>query len=144
MRQEWMGVLSRADAAGLALLWNRIEDKPAYGFLRSPEPGLIMVRGRAGGSGRPFNLGEMVVTRCSVRLEGGAVGHAYIAGRGRQQAEQAAILDAMLQDPDRHGEVDKRIIEPLKAAEAETRRCKVAKSAATRVDFMTVVRGEDE
>ena len=32
-----------------------------------------MVRGRVGGTGAPFNLGEMSVTRCSVRLADGSL-----------------------------------------------------------------------
>ena len=35
----------------------------------------------AGGGGAAFNLGEMTVTRCTVRTETGFVGHAYVAGR---------------------------------------------------------------
>ncbi len=33
-----------------------------------PRPGMTLVRGRMGGTGSPFNLGEMTVTRCVVRL----------------------------------------------------------------------------
>ena len=67
--------------------------------MRGPETGLVMVRGRAGGSGSPFNLGEMTVTRCTVQLGSGTAGHAYIAGRDERQAELAAVADALLQDP---------------------------------------------
>ena len=59
-----------------------------------------MVRGRAGGGGAPFNLGEMTATRCTVRTDGGFVGHAYVAGRDERLAELAALVDALLQDPD--------------------------------------------
>ena len=62
-----------------------------------------MARGRPGGDGAPFNLGEMTVTRCTVRLEDGTVGHAYVAGRDMRQAELAAVLDAVLQGPARRG-----------------------------------------
>ena len=70
-----------------------------YRVLRGPEAGLVMVRGRAGGGGAPFNLGEMTATRCTVRTEAGFVGHAYVAGRNERQAELAALADALLQDP---------------------------------------------
>ena len=60
---------------------------PDYTVIRGPEGGLVMVRGRAGGGGSAFNLGEMTVTRCTVRTETGFVGHAYIAGRDEQRAD---------------------------------------------------------
>ncbi len=69
--------------------------------MRGPEGGLVMVRGRAGGGGAPFNLGEMTVTRCTVRLGSGLVGHAYVAGREPRRAELAALVDALMQDPER-------------------------------------------
>ena len=61
-----------------------------------------MVRGRAGGGGAPFNLGEMTVDalHCAHR-HAACVGHAYVAGRDERQAELAALLDALLQDPTR-------------------------------------------
>ena len=98
-RQRWMAVLARADAATLRRLLGAWGSLPAYTRLRGPETGLVMVRGRAGGGGAPFNLGEMTVTRCTVRLEDGLVGHAYVAGRDEEQAELAAVADALLQDP---------------------------------------------
>ncbi len=69
--------------------------------LRGPEAGLVMVRGRTGGGGAPFNLGEMTTTRCTVRTDAGFVGHAYVAGRDERLAEVAALADALLQDPER-------------------------------------------
>ena len=38
-----------------------------------------VVRGRVGATGAAFNLGEMTVTRASVRLASGNVGHAFFA-----------------------------------------------------------------
>jgi alpha-D-ribose 1-methylphosphonate 5-triphosphate synthase subunit PhnG len=101
-----------------------------------------MVRGRAGGTGAPFNLGEMTVTRCTVELHDGPIGHAYIRGRATRHAELAAVLDAMLQDRVRHDTVDRQVIRRLAAAQAERRRRAEARAAATRVEFLTLVRGE--
>src|SRR3954452_8359469 len=101
-RRRWMGVLARAGAAEIAaLLAAGPAPLPLHRRLRGPEIGLVMARGRQGGDGAPFNLGEMTVTRCSVRLEDGTVGHSYVAGRDAGQAELAAVLDAALQDPAR-------------------------------------------
>src|SRR3984957_19570049 len=100
-RQHWMSVLARAPASAIESMLTRDGPLPAWTRVRGPETGLVMVRGRAGGSGSPFNLGEMTVTRCTVRLESGVAGHAYIAGRDERRAELAAVADALLQAPDR-------------------------------------------
>ena len=141
-RQHWMGILARADAATLAERMGA--DLPAWRHLRQPETGLVMVRGRTGGAGQPFNLGEMTVTRCAVRLDDGTVGHAYVRGRDRRHAELAAIADALLQ---RDATLVDRLIAPLAAAQAATRRDRSREAAATRVEFFTVARessGGDE
>src|SRR4051794_9306295 len=98
-RRHWMSVLARADAAELQ---QRLGPPPTYQVLRGPEAGLVMVRGRTGGGGAPFNLGEMTTTRCTVRTDSGCVGHAYVAGRNERLAELAALADALLQDAARH------------------------------------------
>src|SRR5580704_11781109 len=100
-RQHWMAVLARAPADAIEAGLTQDGHLPAWTRVRGPETGLVMVRGRAGGSGSPFNLGEMTVTRCTVRIGSGATGHAYVAGRDERQAELAAVADALLQDPDR-------------------------------------------
>ena len=97
-----------------------------------------MARGRQGGDGAPFNLGEMTVTRCTVRLRGRPVGHAYVAGRDMRQAELAAVLDAVLQDPARRGAMMAAVMEPLAAAQAARAAKDAAKAAATRVEFFTM------
>jgi alpha-D-ribose 1-methylphosphonate 5-triphosphate synthase subunit PhnG len=78
-------------------------------WLRRPETGLMMVQGRAGGTGERFNLGEITVTRCTLRLGDAAgntpVGVAYVLGRSHRHAQLAATADALLQDPQRHEEL---------------------------------------
>jgi alpha-D-ribose 1-methylphosphonate 5-triphosphate synthase subunit PhnG len=131
-RQRWMAVLARADAEAVQ---ERLGDVPRYTVLRGPEAGLVMVRGRAGGGGAPFNLGEMTVTRCTVRTDTGLVGHAYVAGRKERLAELAALVDALLQDPERQPGLLRQVIEPL-AELQEARRANIAaKASATRVQF---------
>ena len=142
-RQRWMAALARAATADLETHWAAIGADVGYRFLRAPECGLAMVRGRAGGSGGRFNLGEMTVTRCSVRLDDGRVGHAYVAGRDRRHAELAAAFDALLQNPARQAEIAREVIEPLENARAAARCRRSRKAAATKVDFFTMVRGED-
>ncbi|MGL4314349.1 MAG: phosphonate C-P lyase system protein PhnG [Sphingomonas sp.] len=137
-RQYWVSVLAKADGASLQRLVTAYGPPPSYERLRGPETGLVMVRGRAGGTGAAFNLGEMTVTRCSVRLADGTLGHSYVRGSNVAHSEAAAWLDALLQLPDHHDELSQAIIEPL-AREAEEQRVLAArKTAATRVDFFTL------
>jgi alpha-D-ribose 1-methylphosphonate 5-triphosphate synthase subunit PhnG len=145
-RQRWMGLLARARPERLAALveglGRAIDALPACTILRGPEHGLVMVRGRAGATGAPFNLGEMTVTRCSVRLASGAVGHAYVGGRSGEQARQAAVVDAMLSAGEQAETIERLVIGPLEREERERREAQARKSAATRVEFFTMVRSE--
>src|SRR5580692_2056826 len=137
-RRHWMSVLARAPAAAIESGLARQGPLPAWTLVRGPETGLAMVRGRAGGSGSPFNLGEMTVTRCTVRLESGLAGHAYIAGRDERRAELAAVADALLQDPDRGSGLRNSLILPLVAAQREQRLTRAEKAAATKVEFFAM------
>lgn len=141
-RKDWMGLLARAPADLLDRLWRGVNMAPAFRWLRAPEVGGVMVQGRAGGTGAPFNLGEMTVTRCALALEGGAVGHAYVQGRDKRQAEQAALVDALMQGPEA-GHLRAAVLEPLLAEVQARAGLRAAKAAATKVEFFTLVRGDD-
>ncbi len=137
-RRRWMAVLARAPAGALEALLEQAGGAPGYTVLRGPEGGLVMVRGRAGGRGAAFNLGEMTVTRCSVRLDSGPIGHAYVAGREPRRAELAALVDALMQDPERTDTLQASIIAPLEASQAARRAERAGKAAATRVQFFAM------
>lgn len=142
-RALWMSALAKASPPDVAGIYQDMKNISSYEFLRRPEIGLVMTRARIGGDGAPFNLGETTVTRCSVRLESSVIGHAYIRGRNPAQAEHAAYLDGLMQNPDSRALVEPRIKWLLRLSrEAEDAR--MQKIDATRVDFFTVVRGEDE
>jgi alpha-D-ribose 1-methylphosphonate 5-triphosphate synthase subunit PhnG len=136
-RRRWMAVLARATNAELAERLRDCPELPRHVRLRGPETGLVMVRGRAGGAGAPFNVGEMSVTRCSVRV-GANVGHAYVAGRDAAQAELAALLDAGLQDESLRADLMRAVVEPLAAVQAARRAADAARAAATKVQFFTM------
>jgi alpha-D-ribose 1-methylphosphonate 5-triphosphate synthase subunit PhnG len=136
-RQHWMSVLARASADAIAMHLCGAPPLPPCVRLRGPETGLVMVRGRMGGAGAPFNLGEMTVTRCTVRA-GAWVGHATVAGRDGRQAELAARLDAGLQDPALHADLLASVIAPLAAVQAQRRDGVARRAAATRVQFFTM------
>jgi alpha-D-ribose 1-methylphosphonate 5-triphosphate synthase subunit PhnG len=134
-----MAVLARADADAIAARLATAPPLPRYTRLRGPETGLVMVRGRAGGDGVPFNLGEMTVTRCAVRIDDDArTGHAYRAGRDLRAAELGAALDAALQDPALHAAFQAAVIAPLAAAQAARAEQQSRKAAATRVAFFAM------
>jgi alpha-D-ribose 1-methylphosphonate 5-triphosphate synthase subunit PhnG len=116
--------------------------EPAHSILRAPELGGVMVRGRAGAVGAAFNLGEITVTRCSVRLSSGEVGHAYVQGRDKAKARVAALVDALMQTP-KAERVEAAMLAPLRAEANARVAARAARAAATKVDFFTMVRGED-
>jgi len=140
-RQAAMAVLAHADAADIAGHLDSLV-LPAHENLREPENGLVMVRGRTGGDGAPFNLGEAAVSRAAVRLSTGEVGFGYTLGRDRQKAQMIALCDALIQTADHADTIEAKVLAPLRAAMIAERYRKAAETAATRVDFYTLVRGE--
>ncbi|WP_207263646.1 phosphonate C-P lyase system protein PhnG [Desulfovibrio sp. Huiquan2017] len=142
-RKEWMGVLARTGTDRLETAFARLDPEPRFEHLRPPEVGMALVRARAEARGERFNLGEMTMCRCSIRLADGSVGHGFVAGRDKRHAELAALFDALLQDPESGPVLRRTLIEPLAASLDRDRRARNAKTAATRVNFFTMVRGED-
>ncbi|MDO5659171.1 MAG: phosphonate C-P lyase system protein PhnG [Paracoccus sp. (in: a-proteobacteria)] len=136
-RAHWMGALARAKPARLAAL---MPDLPDYSVIRAPEIGTVMVQGRMGGTGAPFNLGEITVTRCVVALTRGATGHAHVQGRDKGHALRAAVADALMQAGDAGAAA---IIETLTREEKAASQTQADRAAATRVEFFTMTRGED-
>ena len=141
-RQAWLGLMSAAKPDRLAELWEGSGMTPDYTMLRQPETGAVMVRGRAGGKGDAFNLGEMTVTRASLKLADGSIGHGWCQGRSRRQATIIALIDAMMQTSEA-ARIDSMILAPLRAAKSERRAARAERAAATKVDFFTMARGED-
>lgn len=137
-RRRWMGVLARAGSEEIAERLRAAPALPRHERVRGPEIGLVMARGRQGGDGAPFNLGEMTVTRCTVRVGETFVGHAFVAGRDARRAELAAVLDAALQDDALRPALMEAVVEPLARAQAERAARTARKAAATRVEFSTL------
>ncbi len=142
--------MSALAKAPLALLEERVATLgalPEYRFLRSPEIGLAMVRGRTEGAGQPFNLGEMTLTRCVIQLSLAAGGESisgfgYVAGRSQRHAELAAVCDALLHHQDWQSKVQTQVIEPLQGVAYRQRAAETAEVDSTRVNFFTLLRGE--
>ncbi|MEQ8450303.1 MAG: phosphonate C-P lyase system protein PhnG [Nitratireductor sp.] len=142
-RRDAMAVIARADGDALRRLWAEAGFEELAELVRGPETGLVMLRGRMGGGGAAFNLGEATVTRATVRLATGEVGHAYALGRDRDKVRIAATVDALWQRPQSRDRVEDRIVAPLRAAGAAADDERRRETAATKVDFFTMVRGED-
>ena len=140
-RKAAMAVLAQSNAVEIACYLDAIT-LPAHENLREPENGLVMVRGRIGGDGAPFNLGEATVSRAAVRLATGEVGFGYVLGRDRQKARMIALCDALVQSNEFAEAVETKVLAPLRTAMISERNRKAAETAATRVDFYTLVRGE--
>jgi alpha-D-ribose 1-methylphosphonate 5-triphosphate synthase subunit PhnG len=140
-RQQAMAVLAHVATAEIAGHLEAL-DVPAYEPLRQAENGLVMLRGRIGGDGAPFNLGEATVSRAAVRLQSGEIGFGYTLGRDRSKAELIALCDAMIQTDALADAVEAKVLLPLRARIREDQQRKAAETAATKVDFYTLVRGE--
>ena len=140
-RRRWLAVLARAPRSVLERAASRLTPRPPQELVRAPECGMVMLRGRVGGSGDAFNVGEASVTRCAVRV-GQRLGVGYVLGRDRQLAELVALFDALLQDPERQHSLLHQLVEPLAQMQQEQREARSRATAASRVEFFTMVRGE--
>ncbi len=142
-RKRVAALLARATVQELETVWSRQDASPQTENVRGPETGLVMVKGRIGGGGAPFNLGETTVTRATVKLASGTVGHAHVLGTGRKKAWYAAVFDAMWQEGQTRGFIETELLSPIEKRLREEKERKTKETAATRVDFFTMVRGED-
>ena len=142
-RRAAMAVLAQAGADEIAAALGTLGPNPAHAEVRPAETGLVMVRGRVGGDGAPFNLGEATVTRCAVQLASGEIGFGTVLGRDRDKARLAALTDALWQSAEYQPAVEQKIVEPLRARQRERLARSRAETAATKVDFFTLVRGDN-
>ena len=144
-----MAVLAKSLPETLEREVATLQGVPSYHFLRSPETGLTMVHGRAGGTGQAFNLGEITLTRCVVQLDreqdihGDPItGFGYVGGRSHRHAELAALCDALLQHPEWNNTIQSQVIAPLQAETQQHREKQQRQTEATRVNFFTMARAE--
>lgn len=142
-RRAAMSVLVESESADIASKLAALGELPACEDIRKPERGLVMVAGRIGGDGAPFNLGEASVARAAVRLDSGEVGFGYVLGRDGEKARLVAVCDALIQRADMRDRLERFVIDPIREQLASKRRLTDERTAATRVDFFTLVRGED-
>ncbi|PSW16858.1 phosphonate C-P lyase system protein PhnG [Photobacterium sanctipauli] len=142
-RKNWMSVVAKANFDQLKQHWETLTLNPEYQVIRPAEIGLAQVRARMGGTGRQFNVGDVTITRAVIQLASGEMGYSYLQGRNKQHAELAAVIDAMLQTEQHHRDVMELVITPLAANKQEQETLKQQQVASSKVDFFTMVRGED-
>jgi len=142
-RKSWMSLLATSNKNDLLNLWEQKKINIRYEWLRTPEIGSIMAQGRMGVTGDKFNIGEVTITRCSLKLNCGTVGHSYVQGRSKKKAEISALCDALMQT-EMSNEINKSIIIPLEKIKKNNKDKILSKAEATKVDFFTLVRGESD
>ncbi|MEM0900315.1 MAG: phosphonate C-P lyase system protein PhnG [Pseudomonadota bacterium] len=141
--QERQSVIAQVQADELMTAWVALGIDPSFEVLRGPETGLVSLKGQIGGGGAPFPFGDATATRASVRLNDGRIGHAMLLGRDHRRTTIAAVIDALC-----HGEgdaelIDAKLMPALIKALRDRDQTRAAQTAATKVDFFTMVRGED-
>ena len=143
-RQRWMRALSWSNAETLNALMQALKLAPEYTLIRAPETGLMQIQARMGGTGNRFFAGDTTLTRAVVRLNSGTLGYSYLLGRNKQHAERCAVVDALLQEQAHFQTLMETLIAPLEAEREAQIAARRAEVNASRVDFFTLVRGDNE
>ena len=142
-RQRWMSALAHSDPAQLAARMQALKLTPEYEAIRAPESGLVQIQARMGATGARFFAGDATLTRAAVRLTDGTLGYSWILGRDKAQAERCAVIDALLQQPAHFHTLMETLITPLEAERAARIAARQAEVNTSRVDFFTLVRGDN-
>ena len=142
-RQRWMSALAHSEPAALAARMQALRLSPEYETLRAPESGLVQIQGRMGATGSRFFAGDATLTRAAVRLADGTIGYSWILGRDKNHAERCALIDALLQTESQFRTLMETLIAPLEAEREARISARHAEVNASRVDFFTLVRGDN-
>ena len=142
-RQRWMRILAHSQPVALASRMSALNLTPDYETLRTPEIGLVQIQARMGGTGERFFAGDAALTRAVIRLTSGTLGYSYVLGRDKPHAERCAVIDALLQEPPHFQTLMETLIAPLEADLAARTAARQAQVNTSRVDFFTLVRGDN-
>ncbi|WP_395313560.1 phosphonate C-P lyase system protein PhnG [Enterobacter sp. ECC-219] len=142
-RQRWMRVLAHCQPAALRERMNALGLAPDYDTIRAPEIGLVQIQARMGGTGQRFFAGDATLTHAAIRLNSGTLGYSYVLGRDKAHAERCAVIDALLQEPPHFQTLMETLIAPLEADRAARVAARQAEVNTSRVDFFTLVRGDN-
>ena len=116
-RQRWMRVLAHSQPAALSARMSALNLAPDYDTLRAPEIGLVQIQARMGGTGERFFAGDATLTRAAIRLNSGTLPHFQ------------TLMETL--------------IAPLEADRAARIAARQAEVNTSRVDFFTLVRGDN-
>ena len=103
---------------------------------------MIMVRAKADGSKKRFNLGEVIVSRCVLEVNQKYLGVSWVLGSNLKHVELAALFDGLMQDPEYHGKLNLSLLQALKEKQKKKDDIIVKDAADTKVEFFTLKRGE--
>lgn len=142
-RQSWMAVLAHSLPHELAERWAALKLNPVYQLIRHPETGLVQIQARMGATGQRFFTGDATLTRAVVRLANGTYGYSYLLGRDKSHAERCAVIDALMQDEADYRNLQETLISPLAANREQRLKQRRAEVNSSRVDFFTLVRGDN-
>lgn len=142
-RQHWMTVLAHCEPDSLAARIDALNIRADYDVIRAPETGLVQLQGRMGGTGERFFAGDATLTRAAVRLHNGTLGYSWVLGRNKAHAERCALIDALMQQPSHFQTLLETLITPLDADRSARIAARRAEINASRVDFFTLVRGDN-
>ena len=142
-RQRWMRVLAHSQPAALSARMSALSLAPDYDTLRAPEIGLVQIQARMGGTGERFFAGDATLTRAAIRLNSGTLGYSYVLGRDKAHAERCAVIDGLLQEQPYFQTLMETLIAPLEADRAARIAARQAEVNTSRVDFFTLVRGDN-
>jgi len=142
-RQRWLSVLAHSHPAELATRFSALNITADYEVIRAAETGLVQIQARMGGTGGRFFAGDATLTRAAVRLSNGTLGYSWVLGRDKPHAERCALIDALLQQPTHFQNLSETLIAPLAADRTARIAARQAEVNASRVDFFTMVRGDN-
>lgn len=143
-RQKLLSTLARSELKDIQQHWQDSIENYQFEKIRPVETGMVMAVARAGAGGEPFNLGEVTVSRCALRLPSGETGVGYVCGRNTRHAEHIALLDALAQTRQQRDLIFSRVIQPLQRILQQKKMQQQAQTDKTKVEFFTMVRGESE
>lgn len=142
-RQHWMAALAHATPQTLQEKMGALGLTPEYEQVRPTQTGLVQIQARMGGTGDRFFPGDATLTRAVIRLRSGTLGFSWVLGRDKAHAERCAVCDALLQEPAYFHSLMETLIAPLEADRAARIQTRQAEVNASRVDFFTLVRGDN-
>lgn len=144
VRQDWIKILSNSQYENIAQLWQQTGIKADYQTIREPEIGLVQIQGRIHGKGKRFYIGDATITRCVIKLDNNHYGYSYLLGRDKTKSILCAVIDGLLQSENYKEQIINTVIEPLREIYLNIRKHNHDMTQTTKVDFFTLVRGEDE